>query len=241
MTRIFGQKKSKIISFSKAFVLSAHTPACGTIFNSCSSLEAPRSSLPEQSCWGMWCSAALTLQGGCPAAGTPGSSSTGVTESPEFWQAPHHSPALLGFAMSNFNRAGCFWGTVNEPTFITVILQDDWSVTSQAMPAKDSECRSGRSIQRSQRGKSCATPSYEPIWQDHGINPNTSFTLTESTPGLLFSRETNQAFLYGNILLLCLLKTLKSHILISYSMQACEPLHLDVEGKIYPWHKNQSH
>lgn len=28
---------------------------------------------------------------------------------------------------------------------------------------------------------------------------------------------------------------------LSYSMQACEPLHSGVEGKIYPWSKNQSH
>lgn len=135
---------------------------------------------------------------------------------------------------------GCFWDIANEPIFVTVVLQDNWNVTSQAVPARGCSNADQATVCRDPREDLCSSITQTHL-KDLEIKSNTSFSLTKSTPGLLLSRETNQAFLYGNTLLFCLLKTLKSHTLISYSMQACEPLHLDVEGKIYPWHKNQSH
>lgn len=149
MPRMFGEeKKANLFVFPKLlFSLLTHMQVRQCLMPA----HAPRSPLPEQSCWGMRCSAALALWGGCPApaaAGAAGSSSSGSTESPlaqpaqgrctqvQFWWAPHHTSAVPGFAMYNFNKAGCFWDTVSEPTFITLVLHDDWSGTSQAVPVK---------------------------------------------------------------------------------------------------------
>lgn len=214
------------------------------MFNACSSLKhTPQGSpLPGQSCWGGDAQLPWPCGVGVPLLQPLGSLRA-------HWHCcPRHTGGILmgssplaGFAMYNFNRAGCFWGTVNEPISITVILQQDWSSHSKQCLQKTVQMQiRPQHPEILEREKLCS-----PITQTHLTGSwnkaQYKFLPDRVHPGLLLSRGTKQAFLCGNTLLLCLLKTLKSHTLISYSMQACEPLHLDVGGKIYPWHKNQSH